>query len=157
MKRLGILALSLAVFAACKQTPSTGNFGANITPDGAVSVADFMTQLGDKPEMEGKIIATVNQVCQSEGCWYTVQTPSGDEMMIMTKDHSFTLPKDCAGKTAIAEGRAYWKETSVDDLKHYAADAGKSPEEIAAITEPKRELRFEANGVIIQGGEEAGH
>lgn len=151
MKKYGIMLFAFAMLAACKQSPSTGNFGATITGDGAVTVQEMLNQLGDKQETEAKITATVNQVCQKEGCWYTVQLPDGKDMMIMTKDHSFTLPKDCAGKTAIAEGRAYWKETSVEDLKHYAEDAGKSPEEIAAITEPKRELRFEAKGVIIEG------
>jgi hypothetical protein len=34
-------------------------------------------------------------------------------------------------------------------LRHYAEDAGKSKAEIAAITEPKREVSFEASGVLI--------
>ena len=39
---------------------------------------------------------------------------------------------------------------SVADLKHYAEDAGKSPEEIAKITEPSIEFAFEANGVLLK-------
>ncbi|MEL6969642.1 MAG: DUF4920 domain-containing protein, partial [Bacteroidota bacterium] len=46
-------------------------------------------------------------------------------------------------------GKAFYQTTSVDDLRHYAEDAGKSEEEIAAITEPKRELAFLADGVIL--------
>lgn len=150
MKKTALLALSIFVLAACKQTPSTGNFGETISAEGAKSVADFVAAMGDQEEMNGKITGTVHEVCQSEGCWYTLQLPSGEDMMIMTKNHSFSLPKDCAGKTAIAEGRAYWKTTSVDDLKHYAEDAEKTQEEIDAITEPKKEIRFEATGVLIQ-------
>ncbi|MCE2790741.1 MAG: DUF4920 domain-containing protein [Saprospiraceae bacterium] len=46
-------------------------------------------------------------------------------------------------------GKAYRETTSVEDLKHFAEDEGKSAEEIAAITEPKTELKFMASGVMI--------
>ena len=48
------------------------------------------------------------------------------------------------------EGKAFVKETSVEELKHYAEDAGKSKEEIAKITEPKLEMSFEASGVLMK-------
>jgi hypothetical protein len=60
------------------------------------------------------------------------------------------MPKDASGRTAIVDGIAKVEETSVADLQEYAKDDGKSKEEIAAITEPKRELVFEAKGVIIK-------
>ena len=44
---------------------------------------------------------------------------------------------------------AQLKETSVKQLKHYAEDAGKSKEEIAKITEPKKEVIFVAKGVLV--------
>ena len=34
-------------------------------------------------------------------------------------------------------------------LKHYAEDAGKSKEEIAAITEPKKEITMQAKGILV--------
>ncbi|MDX5468254.1 MAG: DUF4920 domain-containing protein [Bacteroidota bacterium] len=142
--------LGIVFLAACKETPKSGNFGETITDEGAVSVTDFVASMGDQQEVKGKIVGTVNEVCQAEGCWYTYDLGEGKSMMVMTKDHAFQLPKDCSGKTAVAEGRMYWKETSVEDLKHYAMDAKKTQEEIDAITEPKRELRFEAVGVILR-------
>ena len=48
------------------------------------------------------------------------------------------------------EGKAYREVTSVDELKHYAEDEGKTPEEIAAIVEPVEELKFMASGVILK-------
>ena len=57
--------------------------------------------------------------------------------------------KDIAGKTIVFEGNAKTKTTSVDELRHYAEDAGKSKDEIAKITEAKTELAFEANGVLV--------
>jgi hypothetical protein len=150
MKNLALLVIGIVFLTACKEVPKTGNFGETITAEGAVPVAEFVADLGEDDEKTGKIIGKVQEVCKTEGCWYTVALPEGESMMVMTKDHSFTLPKDCDGKTAIAQGRVYWKTTSVEDLKHYAVDAKKPQAEIDAITEPKRELRFEASGVIIQ-------
>ena len=40
-------------------------------------------------------------------------------------------------------------EVSVDEQRHYAEDAGKSKEEIALITEPKKTYSFEADGVLL--------
>jgi hypothetical protein len=48
-----------------------------------------------------------------------------------------------------SKGRLRKIETSVDELKHYAEDAKKSKEEIDAITEPKKEIRLTANGVLV--------
>lgn len=150
MKKLSFFLLMGMVFAACSKMPSTGNFGTKITEEGAVTALDVRATLDSSKEWKGKVTGTVQTVCQSEGCWYTLDLGNGENMTIFTKDHSFSLPKDCSGKTAIAEGIAYWEETSVEDLKHLAQDAGKSPEEIAKITEPKKELVFEADGIIIK-------
>jgi len=46
-------------------------------------------------------------------------------------------------------GMAYYQITPVDELRHYAEDEGKSAEEVAEITEPKRELHFLADGVKL--------
>jgi len=50
----------------------------------------------------------------------------------------------------IMRGKAYKEETSVDELRHYAEDEGKSAEEVAAITESIIELKFMADGVILR-------
>jgi len=59
------------------------------------------------------------------------------------------MPLDLAGSNVIVDGIAYKEVTGVDELRHYAEDEGKSPEEIAKITEPVEELKFMADGVII--------
>ena len=70
-------------------------------------------------------------------------------MRVTFKDYAFFMPKDLSGKHVVIDGFAFVEVTSVDDLRHYAEDGGKSKEEIAAITEPKREVAFEAAGVVI--------
>lgn len=149
MKKLMIAFVAVAL-AACGTIPSTGSFGEKITEDGAQTVEAFLNDMGSKEEFKGKITGTIQKVCQSEGCWYTLETPDGNSLRVVTKGHSYKLPKDASGKTAIAEGVATVKVTSVKRLKHLAEDAGKSKEEIDAITEPKTELEFEADGVIIK-------
>jgi hypothetical protein len=80
----------------------------------------------------------------------TLKNANGESLRITFKDYAFFMPKDGSGRVAIAEGIAKVEETSVADLQEYAKDAGKSAEEIAAITESEKELVFEASGVILK-------
>ena len=83
----------------------------------------------------------------------TVKLDDENEMMVRFKDYGFFVPFDCDGKNAVFEGVAFHDTTLVADLRHYAEDAGKSAEEIEAITEPEISTGFLANGVIITDGE----
>ena len=95
-----------------------------------------------------KFASEVKEVCQKKGCWMKVDM--GEEVaMVRFKDYGFFMPKDIAGQEIIVNGKAYIEEMSVEDQRHYAEDGGKSEEEIAAITEIKRTLAFEADGVLI--------
>ena len=66
------------------------------------------------------------------------------------KDYGFFMPKDASGRTAIVDGFASVDVTSIEDLKEFAKDNGDSKEAIEAIKEPKKELVFEAKGVILK-------
>jgi hypothetical protein len=70
-------------------------------------------------------------------------------MRVTFKDYGFFMPKDISGKSVVIDGYAYIETTSVDILRHYAEDAGKSKAEIEAIKEPLRELSYEAAGVLL--------
>ena len=59
------------------------------------------------------------------------------------------VPLAINGKTIVAHGTASIQETSVETLRHYAEDAGKSKEEIAAIKEPKKEIIMNATGILV--------
>ena len=65
------------------------------------------------------------------------------------KDHAFLVPVDMNGKEIVVDGTASMKVTSVKELQHYAEDAGKTKEEIAAITEPKKEIIVNAKGILV--------
>jgi len=106
--------------------------------------------MGDKKEMNVKLTGSIEAVCQKKGCWMELTNEGAEPLRVTFKDYAFFMPKDASGKTAIIEGIAKVEETSVADLQEYAKDAGKTKEEIAAIKEPKKELAFEANGVILR-------
>jgi hypothetical protein len=74
---------------------------------------------------------------------------NNQSMMVRFKDYAFFVPKDASGRKTVVEGRAFREVLSVETLRHYAEDAGKSKEEIEAITAPETRLSFEANGVLI--------
>ena len=94
--------------------------------------------------------AKVNDVCKAKGCWMKLDLGEGEEMMVKFKDYGFFVPLDIDGKEVVVHGKAFVGEMSVDEQRHYAEDAGSTPEEIAAITAPKKTYSYEATGVIIK-------
>lgn len=154
MKKLFI---ALVVLAACS-SPKTQEtvsetaitkFGADITEDGSIALASLteaMTSDSMAVKVEGKII----EVCQMKGCWMKLDMGNDQTMTVRFKDYGFFVPKDAAGKIAVIDGFVKKSVTSVETLKHYAEDGGKTQEEIDAITEPKEGYNFEASGVILK-------
>ena len=112
-----------------------------------MSVDDLFAKMADKEGMENvNVEGEVVSVCQVKGCWMRLEASDGQELMVKFKDYGFFMPLDLSGKVTM-QGRAYKQVTPVDELRHYAEDAGKSAAEIAKITEPLEELLFEAIGV----------
>ena len=70
------------------------------------------------------------------------------DIMVKFRDYGFFVPFDIPGSEVVLEGTAQIETISVDDLKHYAEDDGKSAEEIAKITEPETQIVFVADGVL---------
>ena len=104
--------------------------------------------IGDS--LNTKLTARVDEVCQMKGCWMKLNLEDGNQVMVRFKDYGFFLPKDIAGKEVVINGKAFVKETSVEELRHYEEDAEKSEEEIALITTPKKTYAFEADGVLLK-------
>lgn len=99
--------------------------------------------------LDVKFTSKINSVCSKKGCWMRLDLGEEKEVMVKFKDYGFFMPLDAKGEV-IVNGKAFVQETSVDELKHYAEDAGKSAEEIAEITEPKKTLSFMADGVLLK-------
>lgn len=144
------LFIGLTLMAQPPQVPAEkgASFGEKITQDNAVKATELHTFLTGKEKAQVKVEGKVTEVCKAEGCWLRMETASGT-MMVKMKDHKFLVPLALSGKTIVAEGTVTMKETTVDMLRHYAEDAGKSKEEIEKITEPKKEMTLQATGILV--------
>ncbi len=141
----------ILVTTACKT--QYNSFGEKISPDAPVTYNALLASLQGKDSVEAKVMGEINEVCQMKGCWMNISQDGNPEESIMVKfkDYGFFVPKDASGKKVILEGIAYRTITPVEELRHYAEDAGKSKEEISKIVEPREEIQFIANGVLIKG------
>jgi len=158
MHFVSLLLIGSILWFSCKPAATTApadenSFGAGVTmPDSALTFADVNNQLVAVDSVNVIMRAKVSDVCQAKGCWMNIVDPSGataDEIFVQFQDYGFFMPKDIAGREVIVQGKAYKQETTVEELKHYAEDAGKTAEEIAAITEPVMEKKFMATGVVL--------
>ena len=163
-KILFIVALSFVAFS-CKDG-KTEEIAPAKTEDVAVAYQSFGDRISDEmvitekemlekynnlklgDTIEVKFASTVKEVCQKKGCWMNLDMGE-EQAMVRFKDYGFFMPKDITGQEIIVNGKAFVEEMSVEDQRHYAEDGGKTKEEIAAITLPKRTLAFVADGVLI--------
>lgn len=154
MPRLLFL-LAVIALLGCKSRQSSVEaeaFGATFTPERVLPADELLShytteQLSDT--VETVLRGTVNEVCQAKGCWMTLAAGDDEEMMVKFKDYAFFVPMDIAEREVVLKGKVYYQITPVEELRHYATDAGQSQQEVAAITEPRRELRFLADGVRL--------
>lgn len=127
------------------------HYGADVSGD-----APAMTTAAiESSPPSGPIVmaGTIRGVCQTKGCWMQL-VPDGEvqPVFVKFKDYSFFVPRNAAGRYAVIHGTPVVSEVSVEMLRHYASDAGKTQTEILAITQPERRLEFVADSVLIQGG-----
>lgn len=135
--------------SALAQSDSVQYFGKEITQESPTAPADFLSTVQQQGEITTQVAGEITKVCPMKGCWMTMEV-AGQEMMVRFKDYGFFVPKDAAGKTAVVQGQAVMDTLDVATLRDYAEDAGKSAEEINAITEPEVKLSFTADGVILK-------
>ena len=166
MRNISASLLLLLVLVSCKNTQEQGpqvteskassqteyvSFGQEIQTtdviDGAAMMALY-TGMSQGDTIQTTFRASVNSVCKMKGCWMRLAVED-KEAFVKFKDYAFFVPKYLSEVEVIVAGKAYVSETSVDDLKHFAQDAGKSQEEIDAITQPELSLDFMADGVLV--------
>jgi hypothetical protein len=154
MKTLIFASLFLlgSVSASQAQNPAPSSkgvsYGSSINQEGAISIREMENRMG-KNKFEGKIRGKVAEVCQEKGCWMKLENAQGEKLMVKFKDYAFFMPKDIVGKEVVLDGEATVNKVSVKQQKHYAEDAGKSASDISKIKAPKKEMQFEARGVLV--------
>jgi hypothetical protein len=116
-------------------------------------VADVADVLAEPAAFAGRDVqlrGTISEVCAKKGCWLRIADPSGGEETVFVK---FTcpieadarlIPENAAGKPVVVQGQVVVEEMSQEQARHYAEDAGKSAEEVAAIVGPQKTIRVES-------------
>ena len=162
MKNILILSCSLLVLVSCKKEESSKiaekevtyeNFGAKISAEDALSSEEMLEKYQSlKPgdTIDVKFKTTINEVCKKKGCWMTMELAKDKEAFVKFKDYAFFVPKNADKSEAIVSGKAFMDSISVNDLRHFAKDGGKTEAEIAQITIPEVKYSFQADGVLIQ-------
>ena len=160
-KNLFFVLISMTLIWACGPNQNTADgidsekgavgmtFGDKITVDGAIPLAEMVGKLSSSDTVFTKVAGTVESVCKKKGCWMNIVNEDGDEVFVKFKDYGFFMPLNCEGAKVVMDGYATVEETSVEELRHYAEDEGQTAEQIAAITEPVREMKFMAHGVVM--------
>ena len=148
--------LLFALLLGCTTTKPAApeaTYGASFEAGSQVLKSEDLLNRYSGEELEEGVVTTlsgtVTEVCQAKGCWMTLPTGTDELMMVKFKDYAFFVPKDIAEREVVLHGRAYYQITDVEELRHYARDAGMPEAEVATITEPRRELRFLADGVQL--------
>ena len=174
MKKMVLLAATVMLMIGCKDNKKEDNtegaetfveavtnddeqsyetFGDEIVAEEAFTKEEMLEKYktlkpGDTIDIKFK--STIKDVCQKKGCWMAMELPDEKESFVKFKDYGFFVPLNAAEQEAVVRGKAFVSEISVDELKHYAKDGGKSQEEIDLITEPEITYGFMADGVLIK-------
>ena len=157
-----ILALAISL-QSCKQKIQTAQkpvqvgstvyevYGAALDAQSVLPINDLATSFSTMKKTDTlftKVQGTIKEVCSKKGCWMTLDLGDEKELMVRFKDYGFFMPLEAKGDVII-NGFATISETSVEDLKHYAEDAGATELEIEAIVAPELTYSFEADGVLL--------
>jgi hypothetical protein len=161
MKKITLALVATAIFMSCESkkevskeenTVSYAKFGDSISSENAMTNSEMIEKFASLKEgdtLSVKFKSSINEVCQKKGCWMTLALADDKEVFVKFKDYGFFVPKNAQEKEVIVNGKAFVSIETVDVLKHYAKDAGKSQAAIDSITEPKVTYSFMADGVLI--------
>jgi hypothetical protein len=154
----GLLLLAAAMFTAAftfaqdsaiKPAAAGVTYGKVVTKDKAITLASLNKELSKDTVYNGKIAGEVVQVCTKKGCFMKLKQANGEDVMVRFTDYAYFMPQNIVGKKVVVEGQAKVTETTVERLRHYAKDAGKSKEEIAKINKAKKDVTIMADGVLV--------
>lgn len=129
-------------------------YGAKIDTSHSICLSEIPQYLDANPGKELIIKGRVAEVCKSEGCWLSLINSSGENVIVRTLKHNYTVPMDIEGREVYVRGEAFTDTTIVEVLKHYAEEAGQSEKEIEAIRQPSINYVVEARGIVLLNKEE---
>lgn len=163
MKKISLvlMLLTLVVFSSQAQSKKSGainvsdyaSFGAKFQPKKVLNEKQMLKKYkslkkGDTVVVQFK--SNIKEVCKKKGCWMQMDLSEGNKSFVKFKDYGFFVPLNADNSEAILNGKAFVNVVSVDELRHYAKDGGKSQAEINKITKPEVTYSFMADGVLIK-------
>ena len=145
------LATILVVFFNTSYSQNNeGFFGEKFSITELEEYVSVRENIYDKSDYNVKIEGEILSSCPMKGCWMKIRAEK-DTILVRFKDYGFFVPKEgIEGDKAIINGKMSIETLSVELLRHYAEDAGKSKDEIEKITKPEVSLTFLADGVFIE-------
>jgi hypothetical protein len=124
--------------------------GEEIVREDVIQGGELFSALEKEDTLRDVVVSgKIKSCCQAKGCWMKLDVGAEEDVFVKFKDYGFFVPMDCEGVNSVIQGNFYRMTESVEELQHYAKDAGKSEDEIAMITEPKTTYTFIASGVIL--------
>lgn len=158
MKKLFLVLFAFSVLGvtAQKKTINVKDFtlfGEKFTPKKVLDSKQMLKKYKNLKKTDTLYVqftTKINEVCKKKGCWMNLDLSNGEEAFVKFKDYGFFVPLNADGSEAIVNGKAFIEVTTVEELKHYAKDAGKSAAEINKITKPEITYSFLASGVLIK-------
>lgn len=155
MKKIGLFAILILLVYACKEEKKTEFvlFGKEFSADTYLSKKEMTSafenlKLGDT--LDVKFASEINSVCKAKGCWMKLDLKNDKESMVKFEDYGFFVPLNSDNREVIVNGKAYVTEVSIEELRHFAKDAGKSEEEVAMIVDSEFTYSFIADGVLMK-------
>ena len=158
-----LIALLIVFFVAFTTNAQTKNtaiktsdyalFGNKFTPSKVLTSDQMLKKYkilkkGDSVAVQFK--SNIKAVCKKKGCWMKMDLNKDNQSFVKFKDYGFFVPLNADNNEAIVNGYAFVDVVSVEELRHYAKDAGKSKSEIDNIKKPEITYAFTANGVYIK-------
>ena len=116
-----------------------------------VAVEKLLAKVGEYDGKYLRVTGKVADVCAKKGCWLKL----GDGEALFVK---FTcpvgerlIPAEAVGKVAEVEGTVKVTQISEAKARHYKEDAGASPEEIAKIVGPQKQIVVASPSARVAG------
>ena len=162
MKKINVILIMLLLFVGTTLTAQKKATAFNSADYASFGDKFKVTKILTKKEMLEKykalkkgetitvqFVSNIKAVCKKKGCWMKMELAGDDESFVKFKDYAFFVPLNADDSEAIVKGKAFVEVESVESLRHYAKDAGKSQTAIDSITMPEVRYSFMADGVLI--------
>jgi hypothetical protein len=113
-----LLVLVLMTLGACSTSNSNENqtnFGKAIDTSGAIQISEAVALLSTTDSTACIVVGEVTSVCQGEGCWFKLKQAQGEDVLVLTREQSFSVPKNLSGKSVFLQGVIHWEKGAGND------------------------------------------